>query len=252
LESIYYNSELKQEKAEHITPEATIYPETQFYYFKNKQQFFLAAKGGHNAESHNHNDIGTFSLWFEETPIFIDAGVGTYTRQTFGSERYSIWTMRSIYHNLPLVNGAEQREGRNYQAQNQQYDVKKRSVSFELAKACPAAAQLKSWVRKYQLQADGLVISDKFELEKAEIPNEINFMLWGKIDTGAKGKILIDVQGKKMELLYDEKLFSPLLETIELPDSRLSNVWGSEIYRLTLKAKNTAIKGEYKFTVKKR
>ena len=38
-------------------------------------------------------------------PVIIDAGVGTYTRQTFSSERYTIWTMQSNYHNLPMING---------------------------------------------------------------------------------------------------------------------------------------------------
>lgn len=82
LESLKYNNELKAHPAGHLNPDVTIYPETQFYYFKNKSNFFLATKGGYNAESHNHNDAGTVSLWINETPILIDAGVGTYTRQT--------------------------------------------------------------------------------------------------------------------------------------------------------------------------
>ena len=250
LESIYYNSELKQAKAGHSTPDVTIYPETQFYYFKNNRQFFLATKGGHNAESHNHNDIGTCSLWFEETPILIDAGVGTYTRQTFGPERYDIWTMRSKYHNLPLINGVEQHESREYRAENVQYDTKKKTVSFNIAKAYPEAAQIKSWIRSYRLEEDGLIIDDVFSLQKAIKPVEVNFMFWGEINTDTKGCILINTQGKKMKLLYDSKMFTPSIETIEQPDTRLSKVWGSEIYRLTLKANKATAKGKYRFELK--
>ena len=53
---------------------------------------FVAAKGGFNNESHNHNDVGTFSLYVNTIPVIIDAGVGTYTKQTFGKDRYTIWT----------------------------------------------------------------------------------------------------------------------------------------------------------------
>ena len=77
----------------------------------NKNGFFVATKGGYNNESHNHNDVGSFSLYLNTMPVFIDAGVGTYTRRTFSSERYSIWTMQSNYHNLPLINGVAQRFG---------------------------------------------------------------------------------------------------------------------------------------------
>lgn len=55
-------------------------------------------------------------MWVNDTPMLIDAGVGTYTRQTFSSERYTIWTMQSNYHNLPLVNGVPQKYGRKYKA----------------------------------------------------------------------------------------------------------------------------------------
>src|SRR5690606_39665769 len=66
---------------------------TEFLYLKDANTFF-AAKGGYNNESHNHNDIGSFILYKEGKPLFIDAGVGTYTKKTFSNERYDIWTMQ--------------------------------------------------------------------------------------------------------------------------------------------------------------
>ena len=67
--------------------------------------FYFTAKGGSNHEQHNHNDVGSFMLYYDGKPVFIDVGVGTYTRKTFSPERYSIWTMQSNYHNVPLING---------------------------------------------------------------------------------------------------------------------------------------------------
>lgn len=248
LESIVYDAELKAAEAVHITPDVTVYPETQFYYLKNKNNIFLAAKGGYNAESHNHNDAGTFSLWIDQTPILVDAGVGTYMRQTFGPERYSIWTMRSNYHNLPSINGVEQVFGKEYKASDIRIDERLKTLSMNIAGAYPEEAAVNQWSRSYQLNDKELIVKDKFSLKKALHPNEIHFMLWGDISI-KDGVVKIDVDGKKATLLYDKKVFEPMLETIPLPDVRLSRVWGDEIYRLTLKAKKKAMRGEYVFKV---
>lgn len=45
-----------------------------------KDGFFIAAKGGHNAESHNHNDVGGYIVYNDASPVLIDAGSGTYTK----------------------------------------------------------------------------------------------------------------------------------------------------------------------------
>jgi hypothetical protein len=74
----------------------------------SEKGLYLAAKGGHNAESHNHNDIGHFVIYTNGQPVIIDAGVETYTRKTFSPQRYEIWTMQSAYHSLPLINGIQQ------------------------------------------------------------------------------------------------------------------------------------------------
>ena len=58
---------------------------------------FLSLKGGHNAVSHNHLDVGNFVIFCDGQPIFIDAGVGPYTAKTFNQDRYTIWSMRSEY-----------------------------------------------------------------------------------------------------------------------------------------------------------
>ena len=82
----------------------------------SSEGLFLAALGGHNAESHNHNDVGNFVVFADGRPVLIDVGVETYTSKTFSAQRYEIWTMQSAYHNLPKVNGVMQREGREFRA----------------------------------------------------------------------------------------------------------------------------------------
>lgn len=64
-------------------------------------KYVLAAKAGDNGDSHNHNDVGSFTVYKKGKPLIIDLGVGTYTRQTFSPDRYGIWTMQSQFHNVP-------------------------------------------------------------------------------------------------------------------------------------------------------
>ena len=39
------------------------------------------------------------------------------------------------------------------------------------------------------------------------------------------------------------------METIKLDDPRLSNVWGMEIYRITLKTEEKKATGKYEFVI---
>lgn len=250
FENLKYQNEL--EKVKPVTSQATStwYPETEFCYMRNSNGFFLAAKGGYNAESHNHNDMGSFSLYLNNTPMIIDAGVGTYTRQTFSSERYTIWTMQSNYHNLPMINGIPQSPGPQFRSKNVKFDSAKSIFSLDLAGAYPEEASVEKWQRTYQLNAkSGLIIQDEFKLKQAKKANQINFLTWGKPDITTSGVVILDKEGQKLRLIYDASLFEPTVETITLPDKRLSNVWGEQIYRLSLNAKKTPLSGKYKINI---
>lgn len=249
LQSIIWNKDLKKTTVGHNVPACTWYPETEFCYLTNKSDWFFAAKGGFNNESHNHNDVGTFSLYINATPVFIDAGVGTYTRQTFSDERYSIWTMQSNYHNLPMINGVPQKYGQEYKATEVVCQPKKLFFSANIATAYPKEADVNHWTRSYSLGEKQLIIIDNFSLKSAKASNQVNFLTWGKVDISKPGKVFIDVQGQTVALEYPTH-FEVSLETVKLPDTRLSNVWGEQISRVILKDKEIRIKGEYKFIVK--
>ncbi len=218
---------------------------------KNKEGFFFAGKAGFNNESHNHNDVGTFSLYINEVPMFIDAGVGTYTRQTFSSERYTIWTMQSNYHNLPMINGKPQQFGAQYKAKDVQFDPKKNLFSADITDAYNKDAAIKKWIRTYTLGAGTLTIEDAFELSETKTANQINFLTWAKPDLSKAGMVLLEKEGKSVKMQYDAAQFDAIIESIPQTDQRLSRVWGNEIYRLSLTAKKQQLKGRYKFVIAK-
>ncbi len=59
--------------------------------------FYLAAQAASNGRSHGHNDSGSFIVFHDGEPVFIDPGVEAYTAKTFSAERYTIWTMQSAF-----------------------------------------------------------------------------------------------------------------------------------------------------------
>lgn len=252
LENLGSHNELTKTLPIMSQAKLTWYPQTEFCYIQNKSGLFLAAKGGYNNESHNHNDMGSFILYVDKTPVFIDAGVGTYTRQTFSDERYSIWSMQSNYHNLPMINGVSQAYGAQFRSRNVHFDQRNKRLTLDLAKAYPAEAAVEKWQRTYQLELNGgLIIQDEFKLIQAKKLNQINFMTWGKPDVSNPGVIAIEKDGAKVKLFYNASQFKATVETIQLSDIKFTNVWGNSIYRLSLNARDIQLSGKYIFTIRK-
>ena len=250
LEMLRVKPLMQAEKARFTPADFVWYPQTEFCYIRNNGNF-LAAKGGFNNESHNHNDVGTFILCFDNVPVMVDAGVGTYTSKTFSKDRYTIWTMQSNYHNLPMINGVAQSFGATFKSKNAMVDQKAKSFSVDISGAYPKEAEVKSWVRAYQLKKNQLVITDRFDLNACKAPNVINFLTWGIVDTSKPGTVNIKVDNVGATLTYDAATFEVSVETIPQTDIRLSKVWGDKLYRLSLKAKQQTTTGNYLYTVRR-
>lgn len=248
LAALTVEKALAAEKPAFEHPAYTWYPQTDVCYMTD-EGLFVATKGGYNNESHNHNDCGTVSFYVNTIPLLIDVGVGTYTRQTFSGERYTIWTMQSNYHNVPMINGVAQRNGNEFKATGSSFDPARMTYSTDISKAYPEEAQVRKWVRSCTLKDKVLTLKDDFVLSKAVAPNVINFMTWGKVDISTPGMVRIAAKGQAAVLSYDKRKFTASIETKALTDPRLSNVWGSEAYRISLTAKTPKVKDTYVFTV---
>ena len=122
----------------------------------------LAAKGGHNGENHNHNDVGSLILMLDRKPVVVDAGNMTYTALTFSSRRYTLWNTRSGWHNVPLIGGTEQAAGRQYAARNVRCTPE--GMVLDLTCAYPPECGLTSLERSLFLTPEGLTLRDRFRL----------------------------------------------------------------------------------------
>jgi len=247
--SLLVKDELMRETPEFVMEPYTWYPETQVCYMRENDGFFVASKGGHNAQSHNHNDIGTVSVYYKSIPILIDAGVGTYITKTFSPQRYEIWTMQSNYHNVPLINGFAEKEGRRYKSEPSTFNPKTMTFSVDFAGTYPAEACVKSMLRNVTLKGGKVTIKDSYLLTQSIKPADFNWLTWGDVDTGTPGKVRISVRGETVTLNYDGKRLEPVIETIIQDDPPLRDVWGDRIYRVTLRERKAAAKGTYTFTV---
>ena len=157
--------------------------------------YFVAAKGGHNAESHNHNDVGNFVVYVDGRPILIDIGVETYSRKTFSSQRYEIWTMQSAWHNLPTIDGVMQSPGRQFAARDVRYeaDDDHAQLKLDIAGTYPKQANLKSWVRTIRLnRGKDIAITEEYALEKPAKEITLSLVTPCKVSVQKDGRLLLE------------------------------------------------------------
>lgn len=207
--------------------------------------FYVAAKGGHNGESHNHNDVGNFIVYFDGEPMIIDVGVETYTQKTFSAQRYEIWTMQSAYHNLPTINGIMQKDGREFAARNVSYSENDNfaELKLDIAGAYPAEAMINQWMRTIRLDRDKeLLIEDAFDLNGAAQQIDLTLMTVCQVNLDVPGKIVLERNRDssdgaliKLDVFYDESKFLVKLENMKLTDKQLKSVWKNEITRILLR-----------------
>jgi hypothetical protein len=211
---------------------------------------FVAAKGGSNAESHNHNDVGNFIVFASGKPAIIDAGVGTYTAQTFSSRRYEIWTMQSAYHNLPTIGGVMQRDGVEFMASDIRYQAgdNRAEFSLDIAGAYPPEAGVKFWRRSLRLERgrNALEWRDSYQLSKDGVPVTLTLMTPCEVDTSRSGELQL---GGILRVTYDPAVWTPHVEEIQLDDKRLSGVWGERLRRIRLEAGRVPRQGEWTFGI---
>jgi hypothetical protein len=221
--------------------------------------FYVAAKGGHNDESHNHNDIGNFVVYYDGQPLLIDVGRGTYTRKTFSDRRYEIWYNCSDYHNTPTINGKTQLPGQQFRANDVKYKTAPRYAQFDLdiTKAYPEEAAINSWNRTIRLnRAKNVTITDVINLKRADELTE-HMMTCYPSEVLSPGQLVIHYQPKggsprDFVIHYDPKQLQASVEKVALTtmeDQGIIQKWGDTIYRINFKATTPKVSGKLQFEV---
>ncbi len=184
----------------------------------------LCCKGGHNGESHNHNDVGSFMLYLEGQPVIVDAGNMTYTAATFSDRRYTLWNVRSAFHNLPMPLLKEQVCGDKHRAEDVRCLPDGLSLDMAAAWDCPGILQVH---REMRLRGEGLAVHDTVCLAQEGgtawvlMLRNAPELLPGKV---LSGPVLIE---------YPD-IFTAACEAISVDDPRMARNFPGSLYRVTI------------------
>ncbi len=232
------------------------FPDTEIAGGRDKENsfigFFFGAKGGFNAESHNHNDVGSCLMYYNGKPCLIDVGREEYVAKTFSPRRYEIWTMQSGYHNLPQINGIDQKDGEEYKAANSRFTSNSKTVTFstDIAGAYPKEAMVKGWIRTYTLnRGRNFIIKDTYDLAGiGNKPTTANLMTYCKVTLIRPGLLRLDGDGFSLNMLYNPRSVTPETEFIPVNDRTLKRYWPDGVTRIRMVFKVTGLKGEQSVT----
>jgi hypothetical protein len=199
--------------------------------------FALAVKAGNNGESHNHNDVGSVTIYKDGQPVLIDVGVETYTAKTFSPRRYEIWTMQSSWHNLPTFDGVMQHDGAEFAARDVRTVLAddRAEMSMDIAGAYAADAKVRSYRRRVTLnKGRNIEIDDEFDGDR---PAELSLMFASRPTLGASS---IALAGLATILL--EGAGVTRLEEIPITDARLHKAWPDRLYRVLVPLAGSRLK----------
>lgn len=185
----------------------------------------LCAKGGHNGESHNHNDVGSFMLYADGEPEIMDVGNMVYTAKTFIDEtRYTLFNTRSMNHNLPLIGSGEQQVGREHCARN----VRRieGGISLDIAPAYGDEAGVLCCKRELRLEK-ALSLHDQIELSQK---NTVSWVFMLRHEPKLDGK---KIRSGLIEMTWTGVL-DVQIEEIRVTDARMAKNYPGSIWRLQL------------------
>lgn len=198
--------------------------------------YALAVKAGDNGDSHNHNDVGSFTLYKNGKPFLIDVGVESYTAKTFSASRYEIWTMQSAFHNLPSFSGVMQQDGETFAARDVRVELGalQSDISMDIAGAYPEQAHLRQYRRRVRLlKGHGVEIDDVFDGDK---PAQLSLMFSQRPELSADGIHLAGLGDITMD-----GHASAVVEEILITDPRLRMAWPDRLYRVLLPFKSNRL-----------
>lgn len=220
----------KMKPADDFTPERfDLLPDLQVAVIR-KDRFSVAAKGGHNKESHNHNDVANFLLFADGKPVIVEIGKPTYTRDVFSENRYNVFPINSTWHNLPIINGFGEKEGEKFVADS--FYADESNIKIGYASAYEKEAGAKCCERDIRVFDDEVKICEKVDSAGGNVI--FNYYLCDK-PVQDKNSFTFE-NGTK--ITFPENV-NCTLEEIKLSDNEIIDSWGKDtLYRISLKFEN--------------
>lgn len=226
LQTVFTHQEMMTWDKDAIVSHPDIFYPSAGLFITRDDTLYLAVKAGDNDDSHNHNDTGSFTIYKNGRPLFIDAGVETYSKKTFSPDRYEIWTMQSAYHNLPTFAGITQKNGPEYKADDVVWELTDTygEISMDIAAAYPDDA-IQSYHRQARLdKGSKITICDTYE--GTICPVILSLMTYQKPEINGSLITIGDLGTCQIK-----GAASIETETVPITDNRLKQAWHHDIYR---------------------
>ncbi|MBI5691683.1 MAG: hypothetical protein HZC55_16490 [Verrucomicrobia bacterium] len=163
----------------------------------------VALKGGHNAEQHNHNDVGSYVVLVGQRAVLLDPGQEVRTGRTFSARRYESKLLNSYGHPVPRVAETLQQPGAQARAVTLKTEFSElRDVwSVELRSAYPVPA-LESLVRTFVYDRTGagsLTVSDE-AVASSPLPFETALITLGTWQQTGPHSLRVEDEGESVEV----------------------------------------------------
>jgi hypothetical protein len=186
----------------------TIYSKESGWFISRHHHFSFAAKGGHNDEPHNHNDLGHFILQGNQEVFLKDLGSGLYNKEYFGEKRYTFVGNGSHGHSVPIINHQFQVEGPSHFARILQAEVGKEVDLFELdlAKAYEVDT-LTSCTRKFtwvKQTLPKLILTDHFTFTEQPVSIIERFIVPSLFISEEEDELVLEGKNR-VRILYDKR-----------------------------------------------
>jgi hypothetical protein len=138
---------------------------------KNGRFLACALKGGHNAELHNHNDVGSYVVVLGKGTPLLDPGSEVYTARTFSARRYDSNVLNSFGHPVPRIGKTLQHTGRKAEGKvvRAEFTDECDTLTLEIgsAYATPGLESLRRTFVYSRKNAGQLSVTDEVKLARA-------------------------------------------------------------------------------------
>jgi hypothetical protein len=187
----------------------------------------LAAKGGHNGEMHNQNDVGTIIVHLNQESVIADLGRGRYTRDYFGPRRYDHLANSSLGHSVPVPNGRAQAAGAEFAAALLDHrppgapDDLASSLALELGGAYPPDAGLTSLRRTVTLHRQRpawVELEDRVRFASAPGTLESVLITLGHAREDGPAAVRLAGERAALRVAYDPAVVAPRIEVVPAVD----------------------------------
>ena len=207
LKMLFEYDEVPQDKPTEFVHKDVWLPDSQHLYVRtNDNRVSLAAKGGYNNESHNHNDLGSFIYCIDGDAAINDLGGLSYTARAFSPFRYNFWIVQSTAHNCVRIGKYQQHDGDMYKAREVEHMLGKDRVALklELKKAYEEEAGIRTYTRAFDFDklTGRLEITDDILLENAA-DADIHFVTVHKVEVSDNSVYIVMKNGRKVRISCD-------------------------------------------------